>query len=343
MRIGKVLSLAMLTAAVVVGVNLGANTVSADSADTVTMYRMYNPNSGEHFYTGNVNEKESLLNIGWWCEGTGWIGPKSSNTPVYRMYNPNAGDHHYTTNARERDHLVSVGWNYEGIGWYSADKNKIPVYREYNPNAVTGAHNYTTSASEDKWLESVGWSREGIGWYAGKAGKAYSEPEIRVYPEDQSGQLQAMDFLEYLQNANEDEIRQRFGKPDSMDGAGHMSGPISLVMRYNNVTFGAFSGTLILELKGSNVSPLRVIKASWYLNDPSQSAAAFSKLRNGFLTHGIDANLTDRSLTVGYSNANKNLYSMANLNASDYGDRHGVYSTVPKGTLMISGEVVEVM
>ena len=39
------------------------------SEDTVQMYRMYNPNSGEHFYTGNAQEREILVNTGWDYEG----------------------------------------------------------------------------------------------------------------------------------------------------------------------------------------------------------------------------------------------------------------------------------
>lgn len=29
------------------------------------MYRLYNPNSGEHFYTANVAERDSLRRVGW--------------------------------------------------------------------------------------------------------------------------------------------------------------------------------------------------------------------------------------------------------------------------------------
>lgn len=131
-----------------------------------SMYRMYNPNSGEHFYTKDSNEKNSLTSAGWIYEGIGWIAPSSSKTPVYRLYNPNAGDHHYTMNANEKDSLISVGWNYEGIGWYSDDKQTIKLYREYNPNAKAGAHNYTVNQAENDMLVNAGWQFEGVAWYA---------------------------------------------------------------------------------------------------------------------------------------------------------------------------------
>ncbi|MBO6115473.1 MAG: bacterial Ig-like domain-containing protein, partial [Lachnospiraceae bacterium] len=141
---------------------------SSPDAGFVDMYRLYNPNSGEHFYTSNAGERDHLVSAGWSSEGIGWKAPTTSNTPVYRLYNPNAGDHHYTMNKAERDNLISVGWNDEGIGWYSDDEQGVPLYRQYNPNAVTGSHNYTTNKSENDWLISVGWNGEGIGWYGVK-------------------------------------------------------------------------------------------------------------------------------------------------------------------------------
>ena len=130
------------------------------------MRRLYNPNSGEHFYTQSTKEMIGLVKAGWRYEGTGWHAPSSSSTPVYRLYNPNAGDHHYTTSAEERDQLVEEGWNDEGIGWYSDDAESTPVYRLYNPNAKAGAHHYTTSAKERDGLVKKGWQDEGVGWYA---------------------------------------------------------------------------------------------------------------------------------------------------------------------------------
>ena len=136
-----------------------------DKVASVAMYRLYNPNSGEHFYTANGTERSFLSSIGWKDEGIGWYAPKTSATPVYRLYNPNSGEHHYTTNASERASCISAGWNDEGIGWYSDDSEAVPLYREYNPNAVTGTHNYTTSKSEHDYLVLIGWKDENIGWY----------------------------------------------------------------------------------------------------------------------------------------------------------------------------------
>ena len=150
-------------------VRFGALTanVKVNAAAEQRMYRLYNPNSGEHFYTAAVAERDHLVTLGWHDEGIGWIAPVKSGTPVYRMYNPNAGDHHYTMSAAERDMLIGKGWNYEGIGWYSAENaGRAPLYRQYNPNAKAGAHNFTLNPAERDNLVRLGWHDEGTAWYA---------------------------------------------------------------------------------------------------------------------------------------------------------------------------------
>ena len=136
------------------------------SASYTAMYRLYNPNSGEHFYTGNVKERNALVTYGWKYEGIGWKAPKTSSSPVYRLYNKAGGEHHYTLNKKERDALVKLGWKSEDIGWYSDDSKTVPVYREYNPNAFANNHNYTPNIKEHNALISkYGWKDEGIAWY----------------------------------------------------------------------------------------------------------------------------------------------------------------------------------
>lgn len=131
------------------------------------MYRNYNPNSGEHFYTSSYAEASHLWSLGWISEGIGWIAPYSAtnNKPVYRLYNPVGGEHHYTLGSDERDNLIKAGWQYEGIGWYSDGQERTKLYREYNPNAFANNHNYTTSKAEHDHLISLGWHDEGTAWY----------------------------------------------------------------------------------------------------------------------------------------------------------------------------------
>ena len=128
------------------------------------MFRLYNPYTGEHFYTASAYERDVNVGLGWVDEGVGWVAP-TEGAPVFRLYNPYAGDHHYTTSAEERDMLLSVGWSDEGVGWYSAGEDGVALLRQYNPYAVAGMHNYTTSQEENDNLVSLGWVAEGVGWY----------------------------------------------------------------------------------------------------------------------------------------------------------------------------------
>ena len=149
--------------------------VEAKPESTQVMYRLYNPNSGEHFYTASTAERDATIAAGWNDEGIGWTAPSESDTPVYRLYS--GTDHHYTTSIVERDHLIDVGWtlegdNAEGIAWYSDDQKRVPLYRQFNPNVDptapfnnSGSHNYTTSLEEHEQLISIGWRGEDIGWY----------------------------------------------------------------------------------------------------------------------------------------------------------------------------------
>ncbi len=150
------------------GSNSGSGKPVTPAAKENKLYRLYNPNSGEHFYTLSTAEKVALIKAGWDDEGLAWIVPAANDNPVYRLYNPNAGDHHYTLDQNEKEVLTSLGWKDEGIGFYSATpQSEIPVYRQYNPNAQkTGAHNYTTNKEEHDYLCSIGWKDEGIGFWA---------------------------------------------------------------------------------------------------------------------------------------------------------------------------------
>lgn len=135
------------------------------------IYQVYNPYSGEHFYTANIFERNSLVNKGWRSEGIGWVAP-GTGADVYRLSNPWTGDHHYTINSVERDGLTKAGWKYEGIGWQSG--GNVPVYRVFNPNARgAGSHHYTTNKSEFDQLIKLGWRDEKVGWMAFEPGDPF--------------------------------------------------------------------------------------------------------------------------------------------------------------------------
>ena len=145
-------------------------TVAPEPVATQVMYRAYNPNSGEHFYTASYGEVEGIVAAGWQYEGEAWTAPVTSAVPVYRLYS--GTDHHYTTSAYERDELLKVGWSDEGIGWYSDEAMGVGLHRLFNPNVDpnaprnnSGSHHYTTSDEERDHLVSIGWRYEDYGWY----------------------------------------------------------------------------------------------------------------------------------------------------------------------------------
>lgn len=145
---------------------IGSIGIATGHAKASTLYRGYNPNTGEHLYSQNSNEIPSIVKFGWKNEGLAWSAP-DKGIAVYRLFNPNnGGDHFYTLNTNERDHLKKSGWRYEGISWFSG--GSVPVYRLYNPNAKSGTHHYTVLASERDILKRAGWRDEGVGFYANK-------------------------------------------------------------------------------------------------------------------------------------------------------------------------------
>ena len=149
-----------------------ATVFAAGTNDTVAMQRLYNPNTGEHFYTGSLEERDTLTALGWRYEGIGWYAPRKGGQPIYRLFNPNTGDHHYTGSIVELSSLTPLGWQYEGVAWNSS--GDLPQYRLFNPNAVTGMHHYTGSEEERDYLVSLGWRYEGISWYGSNP---YAEDE----------------------------------------------------------------------------------------------------------------------------------------------------------------------
>ncbi len=144
------------------------------------IYRLYNENTGEHFYTSSSYEKARLVVAGWVFEGVGWIAPEEGEA-VYRLYNPNAdgGDHYYTTNLDEANSLVSLGWSIDNDAkpvFFSGGETDL--YSAYNPNAKSGSHNYTTSRAEQDALIGAGWTYDQVAWKVLDEGYVETDPTL---------------------------------------------------------------------------------------------------------------------------------------------------------------------
>ena len=86
---------------------------------TAAMHRLYNPYTGEHFYTADTAERDHLTGLGWRYEGVGWKAPAKSSTPVYRLYNQGQGgapNHRYTTDLLVRSQMLAQNYAAEGYG-----------------------------------------------------------------------------------------------------------------------------------------------------------------------------------------------------------------------------------
>ena len=144
----------------------GIHREETEDRTVMHMFRMYDPNSGEHFYTGSEVERENLVAAGWNYEGVGFTFSRTTGLPVYRLYDPATGEHLYTMDEDEKAALMAAGWNYEGIAFNSAYDTEVPQYRLHNPNAERGAYHFTASAEERDFLLSIGWEDQGIGFYS---------------------------------------------------------------------------------------------------------------------------------------------------------------------------------
>lgn len=144
----------------------GIDRVNTVNRKVVHMFRMYNPNTGEHFYTGSEVERDNLIAVGWQYEGVGFTFPANTGDPVHRLFHEPTGEHLYTMDEAEKERLMAEGWNYEGIAFNSAYDTEAVQHRLYNPNTTVGAYHFTFSIEERDVLISAGWWYQGIGWYS---------------------------------------------------------------------------------------------------------------------------------------------------------------------------------
>ena len=147
-----------------------------------SVYRLYNKQTGDHYFTVRQNEYDGLKTLGVQGEGVKFVavsaktaetevdGVKLSETPfvtaLYSVYNQNTGEHLLVLE-EEAEGLKAAGWNW--------DNNEKPVFyapnagaseavrRVYNPNTNLAAHLYTAEAKEYTDLTSWGWKADNDG------------------------------------------------------------------------------------------------------------------------------------------------------------------------------------
>ena len=141
------------------------------------VYRLFNPNNGDHLYTTDTNERKVLLSKGYKDEGE--LGSTPPNTVVvYRLNNVDTGEHMFTANYEEAVQLCGGttnmsdgskhGWQAEGeqfLAYAPGTPGKEQVYRLYAPGHF---HIFTTSVDERDALLKSGYKDEGVAFSVDK-------------------------------------------------------------------------------------------------------------------------------------------------------------------------------
>ena len=133
-------------------------------AEAKPVWRLYNRYNGDHMWTLDKAEYDSLVKAGWTGEGKAWQAPHKESMNegfVYRLYNPWSGEHLFTMDEGEYDRLGKAGWRKEGTAFESA-KVGAPAWRLYNRWLTAGTHLYTTDKAEYDRLVKLGWVGEGV-------------------------------------------------------------------------------------------------------------------------------------------------------------------------------------
>jgi hypothetical protein len=145
------------------------------------LYRFYRPDSGTHFYTTSVAERDAVAGgevAGeFWFEGpVGYVlDPRTApagTRELARFYQPTrygAGTHFYTSSRAERDTVLATLPQYRLDGTAAmvhpaAGTGLVAMHRFFRPG--TGTHFYTTSAAEVAQVKrEPAFTYEGIAFY----------------------------------------------------------------------------------------------------------------------------------------------------------------------------------
>jgi hypothetical protein len=135
-------------------------------ATTAHLFRYWNPEGVDHFYTTDWSELGNGAH-GWQferiqCDVHSQQQP--GTVPLYRYWNGQAADHFYTTDWNELGNGAH-GWVFERIQCYvfpQAGPGLLPLYRYWNPQGAD--HFYTTDWSE-LGSGAHGWAFERIQCY----------------------------------------------------------------------------------------------------------------------------------------------------------------------------------
>lgn len=109
----------------------GFQTLTTLANGALPVHRLYNLQTGNHYYTVDANERDVLLSInpppatgndsrttGWRYEkdeGYVYLASQAGTTEIFRLYNASNGDHLYTENPAERDSALAIDEMQNGV------------------------------------------------------------------------------------------------------------------------------------------------------------------------------------------------------------------------------------
>ncbi|WP_336489443.1 hypothetical protein [Methylobacterium nigriterrae] len=144
-----------------------------------TEYRFFNPTTGDHLITADVNEVNQLIKNqpSYHYEGVVGASPdKSADTQdVFRFVDTATNSHFYTTSTTERDQILKTqpSYHFEGVAFEaytnpsSVGSSGATFERFFNTN--THEHTYTADPNE---ISAINSGKEGAGWV--DEGKAFT-------------------------------------------------------------------------------------------------------------------------------------------------------------------------
>ena len=133
---------------------------------TANVYRVYNPNNGDHVYAFNA-EAQNLFMVGNEVEDPEFSAVRSESksipnvsVSVYRVYDPNSGEHLNVSQA-EGAALVRQGWTWDNNGkamfYVPLGASDVELYRVYLPTAKNAGRHVYAPADEAKILVNRGY------------------------------------------------------------------------------------------------------------------------------------------------------------------------------------------
>ena len=149
--------------------------LTLEDVDDTTVYRLFNPEVGVHFYTTDVAERDEFAASGsYQNEGASYrsIEPSvEASEEVYRFFNETTGVYLYTTDENERESIQAnlPDFTFEGAVFNAYEtqvEGSIPIYRFFEP--TIGVHLYTPSEVERDSVQAnlPNYNFEGIAYYA---------------------------------------------------------------------------------------------------------------------------------------------------------------------------------